>query len=160
MRLASCCALRLNGEALSIAREIGVPALVAAGLVMRGRLLASNGKHDEARDCLEEAQRVAREVGVPDSIALAACHLALLPGGDAARARATVDELGERMDHLFLTEAQFLLWRATADRAHLAEAKRLVEEALVNAPEEHRDAMLENVPLHRDIWKATQEAGL
>jgi hypothetical protein len=51
-------------------------------------------------------------------------------------------------------EAHFLLFRATGDRAHLAEAKRLLDHLVENAPEDCRETMLSNVSLHRAIAAA------
>jgi len=58
-----------------------------------------------------------------------------------------------------LMEARFLLWRATDDPAHLAEAHRLLRHLRDHAPEEYRETMIENVPLHRDIMAAWEEHG-
>jgi hypothetical protein len=54
-------------------------------------------------------------------------------------------------------EARFLLWQATRDPAHLAEAKRLLDFVVERAPPECRETMLANVRLHREIaaaWRA------
>ncbi len=53
--------------------------------------------------------------------------------------------------------ARFLLFKATSDRDHLAEAHRLLVFARDHAPEEYRETMIENVPLHRDIVAAWEE---
>ena len=52
--------------------------------------------------------------------------------------------------------------RATGDRAHLAGAKRLLDEALAKVPEEHHEAMRTNVRVHREIraaWNAESDGG-
>jgi len=51
------------------------------------------------------------------------------------------------------------LWELTSDKTHLAEAKRLLDFAVENSPEEYGTSVLENVPLHRDIMKAWEEHG-
>jgi hypothetical protein len=51
-------------------------------------------------------------------------------------------------------DARFALWKATNDAAHLEEAHRLLEYLREHAPEEDRDTMIENVPLHREIQEA------
>ena len=50
--------------------------------------------------------------------------------------------------------ARFRLWELTGDRKHLDEAHRLLGFMRDHAPEEDRDSMIENVPLHRDIMAA------
>ncbi len=47
-----------------------------------------------------------------------------------------------------------LLWTATGDLTHLAEAKRLLDHLVEHAPEEYRESMLKNVRLHREIMEA------
>ncbi len=56
-------------------------------------------------------------------------------------------------------EARFLLCKVTSDPAHLAEAKQLLDDLVEHAPEEYRESMIENVPLHRDIMKVWEEHG-
>jgi hypothetical protein len=51
-------------------------------------------------------------------------------------------------------QARFLLWKATNAPTHLEEAKRLLDFARDHAPEEYRETMIANVPLHRDIMAA------
>jgi hypothetical protein len=55
--------------------------------------------------------------------------------------------------------ARFRLWELTKDKTHLTEAKRLLDFAVEHAPEDCRNSMIENVPLHRDIMRAWQEQG-
>ncbi|MHC4137214.1 MAG: hypothetical protein ACYTDU_19070 [Planctomycetota bacterium] len=56
-------------------------------------------------------------------------------------------------------EARHRLWKLTKDKAHLTEAHRLLSFARDNAPEDCRESMLENVPLHRDIMRAWEKHG-
>ena len=51
-------------------------------------------------------------------------------------------------------QACFLLWKATDDRVHLDEAKRLLDESLANVPEEYHEAMLTNLRVNRAIMAA------
>ena len=55
------------------------------------------------------------------------------------------------------TECRFLLFRATHDPAHPEEAHRLLCHLRDHTPQEHRETMIENVPLHRDIMAAWEE---
>ncbi len=56
-------------------------------------------------------------------------------------------------------EARFLLFRATGDPAHLAEANRKLVFLRDHAGEEYQTSILENVPLHRDIAAAWEAQG-
>ncbi len=56
-------------------------------------------------------------------------------------------------------EARFLLFKATRDATHLEEAHRLLTHLRDHAPEEYRETMITNVPLHRDIAAAWKEHG-
>ena len=91
---------------------------------------------------LEEALSLAREKGMLRTETGVLCRRALLPDGDTKTAlevfTAKQDQLGppEQMS------ARFLLFRATKDEAHLAEAKRLLDFLVQHAPEEHRETML------------------
>jgi hypothetical protein len=57
-------------------------------------------------------------------------------------------------------QARFNLWRATGDRAHLAEAHRLLVALRDNAPEDCLATVMTALPLHREIAAAAKEAGL
>jgi len=51
-------------------------------------------------------------------------------------------------------EVHYHLFRATNDPTHLEEAHRLLCHLRDHAPEEYRETMIANVPLHRDIVAA------
>ena len=71
----------------------------------------------------------------------------------------TFDRHRDRLGHVARMEALFLLWRATGERPHLEEARRLLDHLVDHAPEECREAMLANVPLHREIAAAREAPG-
>jgi hypothetical protein len=48
-------------------------------------------------------------------------------------------------------EAQWLLFRAMGDAARLAAARTHLDDLVAHAPPECREAMVENVPLHRAV---------
>ena len=50
--------------------------------------------------------------------------------------------------------ARFLLWKATQDPIHLAEAKRRLDHLVEYAPRDDRLSMVEKVRLHREITEA------
>jgi hypothetical protein len=51
-------------------------------------------------------------------------------------------------------DAYFAMWKASNDRAHLEEAHKLLAFARDHAPEEYRQSMIENVPMHKEIMEA------
>jgi hypothetical protein len=55
------------------------------------------------------------------------------------------------------TNRRLLLWELTKGRIHLEEAHRLLCFIRDHAPEDCRESMIENVPLHRDIMRAWEE---
>ncbi len=77
----------------------------------------------------------------------------------AKTALATLTEHEERVWQRGRMNARFRLWELTQDKTHLTEAHRLLEHLRDHAPEQDRDSMIQNVPLHRDIMKAWEEHG-
>ncbi len=144
---------RLQG-CLSVCEEIGDRHLAAQTQLALGSLQAATGDGSRGRVALEAARDVAAENGFPDYETLARCELACLPGSDAADALAAFAENGDRLDVQRRREARWLLFRATGDRAHLAEAKRLLDEWVAHVDEETRQTMLTNLRLNREIMAA------
>jgi len=151
---------RRYAEALALRREIGHRDGEAETLVAGGAHLARQGREDEACADLDAALVIARELSLPHVEFLATAQLATLPGGDVTAALAALaaheghTEMQEAMD------ARFLLWQATRDPAHLAEARRLLDFIVVYTPPDCRESMLANVRLHREIAAAAREQGL
>ena len=92
-------------------------------------------------------------------ILAATIERARLPDGDFKAAIAVFAEHEGRVPHAGKMNARVRLWELTQDHEHLGEAHRLLEHVRDHAPEEDRDSMIENVPLHRDIMKAWEEHG-
>jgi hypothetical protein len=55
---------------------------------------------------------------------------------------------------------RFVLWQATGDRTHLAQAARRLADLVAHAPERDRETMLSNVRLHREIAEAARANGV
>ena len=146
-------AKRYLAEALAVRREIDYRNGIAVSLAALGRVLLSEGNDDEAKPHLEEALEIARELRIPGPLVLAS---ALLPDVDAGLAAFAEHE--SLLRHVEKMEARFLLWKATRDPVHLEEARRLLGALRDHAPEDCRDSMIENVPLHREIGCAGNEA--
>jgi tetratricopeptide (TPR) repeat protein len=144
-------------DCLPLRRELGAKAAVAETLVVLGRLDAACGDTESAATRVDEALALARETKSPGTILAATVEQARLPGGDVEVALAALQEHEERVENSRMVEARFRLWELTQDKAHLTEAHRLLCCARDHAPEDCRDSMIENVPLHRDIMKAWKE---
>jgi tetratricopeptide (TPR) repeat protein len=151
---------RATSEAIEIRRAVGGRDGEAESLCMRGTLAARLGRVDDARADLEAALAIARELSMPAVELKAVAELAGLPGGDVAAALATLAERADRIDVVTAMEVRFALWKATGDRAHLAEAKRLLDFLAEHAPPDSRGTMLSEVRLHREIVAAAKDAGL
>ena len=119
--------------------------------------LIDERRYDEWLTLLDEALALARETDTPGTILTAIVERARLPDGDAAAAVAALEEYEARVGHRARMTARFHLWQLTGDTAHLEEAKRLLDFAVEHAPEEDREAMIENVPMHRDITEAWRD---
>ena len=152
-------AQRFYEEALALRREIAYPSGIASTLVALGRLQGSQGREEEAVSHLDQALALARETKTPGTILTATVERARLPDGDVAAALAALAAHEERAGHAEKMDARFRLWELTKDKAHLAEAHRLLMYAREHAPAEYRESMLQNVPLHRDIVAAWEEHG-
>ncbi|MHC4956170.1 MAG: protein kinase domain-containing protein, partial [Planctomycetota bacterium] len=147
-------AASLHVEALALRRELGEKDTVAETLGSLGRLEAERGDTESATTHVAEALSLARETGTPNAILAATIEQARLPGGDVDAALAALEQHEERAGHTGKIDARFRLWEVTQDREHLDEAHRLLTFMREQAPEDCRDSMIENVPLHRDIMEA------
>ena len=144
-------------DALTLRREVSYTIGVSFTLLELGRLEATQGDERAATAHIEEAVGLAEELKSPNLTLSATVERARLPGGDI---RAALDALREHEERVWPVErvnARFRLWELTRDMAHLAEAKRLLDFAVDHAPEDCRESMIENVPLHRDIMRAWEE---
>jgi serine/threonine protein kinase/tetratricopeptide (TPR) repeat protein len=150
-------AARLVEESLALRRDIGHGDGVADSLLELGDLRRRSGDAAGARAALDEAVALTREQGRKPQISLGLALSALLPGGAAREAEAALADAGEAGDS---PRVRLLLWEATRDRAHLAHAKRLLDDLVAHAPPECRDSMLANVRVNREIVAAAREHGL
>jgi tetratricopeptide (TPR) repeat protein len=142
---------------LALSEELGLRQFRVMSLRHLGRRRVAARELEEGRALLEEARDLARELGQSGDEVMARCSLALVPGGDVADALAAYAEHGERLEPAARREALLMLWEATGDRTHLAEAKRLLDEALALAPEEDRESISRNLRVNREILAAWRE---
>jgi serine/threonine protein kinase/tetratricopeptide (TPR) repeat protein len=148
---------RLFADALDIERTLGIREAEAEFRCARGELFARAGRADAAREDLEAALALAREIPLPRIELASLAHLATLPGGDAGPVLAALAAHGDRAELQTRMHACLVLWRTTHDRAHLDEARRLLDFTLDNSPPDCRETMLANVRLHRDVAAAWRE---
>jgi hypothetical protein len=130
---------------------------VASAHLQLGAIRAETGDVDGARESLTAARDLAVKSGILGIETTARCRLACLPGGDPRDALAALAENGERIgagDHMVV---RWLLFRTTGERAHLDEARRLLDEAVAPVDEETRESMLANLRLYREIMAACGE---
>jgi hypothetical protein len=118
------------------------------------------GRLDEARSDLSAAIELARDIPAPSVELLAAVTMALLPVGDGAVALAALDAHEGRAHVSDAIDVRLMLWRATADRAHLEEAKRRLDHLVAHSPAGCRESMIANVPRYREIVAAAREHGI
>jgi hypothetical protein len=124
---------------------------VAESLLALGRLHGAAGRKADATGELVEALAIGQELDWPHTVVLAACSLAWLARGDVKFAEERLAAHEDRLCHRARMEARLLLFKATEDPTHLAAARDLLDALLENAPRDCRDAMREEVPLHREI---------
>jgi tetratricopeptide (TPR) repeat protein len=142
--------------ALALCRELAHKTGVAEALIALSALLTRLGRMEEVEQNLGEALALARELDLPGPRVMATARLALLNGGDAGAAAATLAADEYRLTWSERTEGHFLVWKSTGERRHLAEAHRLMLEFCEHAPLAARRGMIERLPLYREIelsWK-------
>ncbi len=148
-------------QASSVRNDAGSLQGEAETLLALGECLLQEGHRERSDALMEAALALARETGARGAEVEAACHLALRPGGDVDEALACFDARHDALAHRERMRARYLLFKATGRREHLAEARRLLNYFVEHAPAEHRESMLTNVRLHREImeaWEAHQAA--
>ncbi len=147
-------AMALNHECLMLRLELGERDGVGLAQIALARLEAAQGKEEEASERLSTAMALGMETRTPGTLLSATIELARLPGGDVTVAQAALAEHEARIPCTERMAARYRMYELTRDFPHLEEAHRLLRELQARAPEEFRDKMLTNVPLHQDILEA------
>jgi hypothetical protein len=142
---------------LALRREIGDGTGIADSLIALGDLRRRTGDPEGAQAAVEEGVSRLRTQGRASEFALALAVLANLPGGDPKAAEEALVEANQ--DCWQSVATHFLVWQATRDRAHLAKAKRLLDDLLAKNAD-CRESMLANVRLHREIAAAAHAQGI
>ena len=81
-----------------------------------------------------------------------------LDPGNAPQVRETLKQSAQAGEPEESRSAWYHLWRATGERADLAEAHRLLESSLAAARPEYREAMALGHRINRDIRNAWEKA--
>jgi tetratricopeptide (TPR) repeat protein len=150
-------AMRLLEESLELRQAIGHGDGIADSLCEIGDLRRRSGDAAAARAALEEARTRFHDLGRESEVGICLALLTCLPGGDP---QAAVAALAAVVDDSDVMRARFALWEATRDRAHLVEAKRLLDFLVAHTPPDLRGAVAANVRLHREILAAARAQGL
>jgi tetratricopeptide (TPR) repeat protein len=140
--------------ALGIFREIAHTPMVVDALVGLGRVQAGQQQMSTALESLESAFELSRQSALHGKEMLSSAWQSLLRQESAEEAEGLLAEHGSSMPFHDRIEGNFILWKATGNKNHLAEAHRLLLELREHAPEEYRESMIENVQLNREIMEA------
>ncbi|MHC4955171.1 MAG: hypothetical protein ACYTGZ_15050 [Planctomycetota bacterium] len=114
----------------------------------------AEGDKSAAVGRFDEAVSIAEDLNLFAVLQLALAWRAYASGNDDGAAAPILEEKKSQIPHHDKMEGHFVVWKSTGDKEHLAEAHRLLTFLVENAPEESRESMVENVPLHREIQEA------
>ena len=141
-------------ESMDQRKKMGLDDGVAEALCLLGRFHARRGEIDQARSELEECLALLGVESGPGTRSLAIAHLATLPGADVDEARRTVRADTGQLSIADRIDAHFAMYRASGEEEELADARRLLEFLVENAPERYRESIRVNVTLYREIEAA------
>lgn len=141
-------------EGLALYAETGVE--TGRGMLLVSRALAATrlGEKDEASERLREAADWARETETISVLALSHAYLGRSATQDILAAKVLLERDGARITALARMASYFALWEATWSLPFLKEARRILAELEARARPEDREALLQNVRLHRAIHEA------
>ena len=117
-------------------------------------LRLAQARIDDARTHIDKAIELATPSGAKNALILAHSVAVRLPNRDPSEAVRLLEEDGGRMRALDRMRSYYSLWLGTGDRTHAAAALAELEHLRDNAPEEHRQSIVDDVPLHRAIVAA------
>ncbi|MHC4934146.1 MAG: tetratricopeptide repeat protein, partial [Planctomycetota bacterium] len=149
--------VRESEAAASLFRAVGSTDSEAFAWMLVGEQRSRIGDSSGADEALERALELASSSEDVVNLATVRAWRVSRHPEEATDALARFEEHEERCHHILRMETRHLLWEATDDPAHLDEAHRLLCHLRDHAPEEYRETMIENVPLHRDIMASWEE---
>ncbi|MDJ0974485.1 MAG: protein kinase [Planctomycetota bacterium] len=129
----------------------------AALLLELGRVTGQRGDRERARRLFDRAESIGRDSDTPNIWLLAGACCAAFFDTSVDKLVLELNEFKSRCSHMERLQIRYWLWRATKLPAHLDEAKRLLDYLVEHAPHEHRESMLTNVQLNREIMEAWNE---
>jgi hypothetical protein len=147
-------------EALTLRRSIAYALGVTDTCLALGRLLLASGATEASARLFAESRATAERLGHVGFVAMSAIHAARIDRSGLAAACDLLAAHDGRIEHLQKMEARLVLWQLTKDRAHVVEAKRLLDHLVAHAPAEFQGTMVGRVALYREIAAAAKEAGL
>jgi tetratricopeptide (TPR) repeat protein len=150
---------RMFRSSLELYRQVGDRRGEARTLIHLGRLRRVAGDTEGARGLLENARAIAVQIEAPELSAWAATQAALLPGGEVEDAREAIRRHGPRLEVSQQLDALLAIWQAGGGTEDLAMAHETLMRVQDQTPEEYRESMIENVPIHKAIteaWEAQQ----
>ena len=112
-----------------------------------------------AFDPIAEIRNIADENGLAPTRVLANVALAKMSLVEPSAVRAAFEAAAARLKRREQMAVRFRLWELDGDSADLAAAHRLLASMRDHAPEDCRESVVENVPLHRDIVAAWEAHG-
>ncbi len=131
--------------------------LADAARLALARCLERRGARDEAVALLESVRAAAHASGSAVEEALALCQLAACGGATAADALAAFRAAEGRLGPAQRRTALLDVWAATGDVAHLAAAKRVLDDEVRDLPDDVRTSVLENLRQSRELLAAWRE---
>jgi predicted ATPase len=148
---------RLLTPALEQTRRWAPARDVSAAEVDLAELRLAQGRIDDARTHLDKAIELATPSGAKNALILAHSVATRLPGADPSQAVRMLAEEGCRMRALDRMRSYYSLWLGTGVRTHAESALAELEHLRDNAPERHRQSIVDDVPLHRAIVAACRD---
>jgi serine/threonine protein kinase/tetratricopeptide (TPR) repeat protein len=146
--------------ATALCEEIANWRTLAAAQLSLGDALRELGDDASARAQFTACMEAGVRLGIVELEVVARCHLAVRLGGDVGEARASVEKHEASIDLEGRMSVRWLLWLASGDRAHLVEAKRLLDQFVAEAAEADRAAILADTRRNRGIVSACREQGI
>ena len=140
-------------RALEMRREFEFARDIAESLRILGTVYIEQGDNELAEQRMKEAVEVARAsesvVALVGTLLEGALHL----DWDRQEALDTYREHAAAVGETALA-ILLVLWKLTGEPSYLRTARETLEQARDGAPARFRESMLDNVPIHREIWDA------
>ena len=141
-------------HAIALASTSSCGETLADATLVLGRITEARGDGEVAVQHYAEAASLGEAHDAPQTSLRAAAHRARLLGRDVEAVVEAAAARGSELGWSARLDLEWTLWRATQDASHLVEARRLLAHLLEHAPPEHREPMVDLVPLYGRILEA------